>query len=278
MTRRRVGLREHRVEVRDPCVRDEALRAVEDVLVAVAPRLRAHRCGIRAGAGLGQRVGGDPLSARDLGQETVLLLLGARKPQRERAQLLHGEDEPHRRIGLGDLLHGDEQHQRPRIRPSVALVEGEPEDLVLAQELDHVPREVARLVDLGRAGSDSLTRQGADELADLTLFLGKRVPRHTSILGAVGVFEPRVQVVVVIPQDLHDPRRAGEPRVRADEDRPRRPRRRSGRRDPGRAGARSGPRRAAAARAGPAAGSRRRRRARSGGTRGVARRGLPAGG
>ena len=100
----------------------------------------------------------------------------------------------------------------------MALVEGEPEDLVLAQELDHVPGEVAGLVDLGRAGSDSLTRQGADELADLTLFLGKRVPRHRSILGAVGVFEPRVQVVVVIPQDLHDPRRAGEARVRADED------------------------------------------------------------
>ncbi len=218
MSRRRVGLREHRVEVRDPCVRDEALRAVEDVFVALTLRLRAHRGGIGAGAGLGQRVGGDPLAARDLRQETVLLLLGARKPKSERAQLLHGEDEPYRRIGLGDLLHRDEQHQRARVRPSVTLVEGEPEDLVLAQKLDHVPREVARLVDLGRAGSDSLPRQGADELADLTLLLGKRVPRHIPILGVVGIFEPRVQMVVVIPKNLHDARWAREPRVRADED------------------------------------------------------------
>jgi hypothetical protein len=33
-----------------------------------------------------------------------------------------------------------------------------------------------------------------------------------------GVFEPRVQVVVVIPKNLHDARRAREPRVRTDED------------------------------------------------------------
>ena len=38
-----VGLREDGVEARDAGVRDEALPAVEDVLVAVAPRGRAHR-------------------------------------------------------------------------------------------------------------------------------------------------------------------------------------------------------------------------------------------
>src|SRR4029078_9311845 len=92
------------------------------------------------------------------------------------------------------------------------------QNLVLAYNNEHVPREAARLVDLCRAGSDSLPRQGADELANLTLLLGKRVPRHIPILGVAGVFEPRVQMVVVIPKNLHDARRAREPRVRADED------------------------------------------------------------
>ena len=215
---RRVGLRENRVEVRDARVRDEALRAVEDVLVALALRLRSHRGGIRAGAGLGERVRRNPLPARDLRQKTVLLLLRARKPKRERAELLHGEDEPDGRICLGDLLHGDEEHQRPGVRATVPLVEGEPEDLVLAQKLDHVPGEVAGLVDLGCPGRDALPRQRADELADPTLLLGKGVPRHAWILGAVALPEPRVQVVVVVPQHLNDSRRACQPRVRADED------------------------------------------------------------
>ena len=72
------------------------------------------------------------------------------------------------------------------------LVEGEPEDLMLAQKLDHVPGEVAGLVDLGCPGRDALPRQRADELADLTLLLGEGVPRHAWILGAVALLEPRV--------------------------------------------------------------------------------------
>ncbi len=72
-----------------------------------------------------------------------MLILGPGETEREGAELLHGEYEPDGGIGLRDLLDGDEEHERARVRPSVALVEREPEDLVLAQELDHVPREVA---------------------------------------------------------------------------------------------------------------------------------------
>ena len=125
--------------------------------------------GVGARARLRQRIGGDPLAARHLRQEPLLLLLVPREPHREGAQLLHGEDEAHGRVGLGDLLDRDEEHQGPGRGPTVALVVREAEDLVLPQQLDHVPREVPRLVDLGRPRRDALARQSAHELANLEL-------------------------------------------------------------------------------------------------------------
>src|SRR3954465_11711308 len=54
----RVGLGEDDVDVCDARVGDEAFAAVQHVLVALAPRLGAHRRRVGAGARLGQRVGG----------------------------------------------------------------------------------------------------------------------------------------------------------------------------------------------------------------------------
>src|SRR5439155_25938865 len=46
MPRLRIRLREPGVELRDARVRDEPLRSVQDVLVALEPRGRAHRRGV----------------------------------------------------------------------------------------------------------------------------------------------------------------------------------------------------------------------------------------
>src|SRR5262245_48157962 len=74
-----IGLREDDVQARDAGVRDEALAAVQDVRVAVEPRLAAHGGRVGARAGLGQRVGREPLPAREVRQEALLLLIGARE-------------------------------------------------------------------------------------------------------------------------------------------------------------------------------------------------------
>src|SRR5581483_7829688 len=147
------------------------LRAVEDVLAVVASRLGAHRRRVGARAGLGQRVGGQPLAARELGQEPLLLLLVAGELDPERAELLHGEDEAARRADLRDLLDRDERHQRARAEAAVLLVEQDPEQVVLTEELDDVPRELGALVDFRRAWRDSLPRELADEIADLALLV-----------------------------------------------------------------------------------------------------------
>ena len=88
MPGRRVGLREDDVDRSDARVRDEPLAAVEDVLVAVAARGRPHRRAVGARARLGQRVRREPLARRELRQEPLLLLVGARELDPERAELL----------------------------------------------------------------------------------------------------------------------------------------------------------------------------------------------
>ena len=138
----RIGLREDGVEVRDAGVRDEALAAVEDVLVAVADRGRPHRGRVGAGAGFGQRVGGQPLAARELRQVLLLLLLRPGELEAERAELLHREQQAARRADLRDLLDRDQREQRAGARAAPLLVEEEAEELVLAEELDDVPREL----------------------------------------------------------------------------------------------------------------------------------------
>ena len=49
---------------------------------------------------------------------------------------------------------------------------------MLAQQLDHVPGELARGIDLGGARSDALARESPDEVADLALLVGERLVPH----------------------------------------------------------------------------------------------------
>ena len=120
--------------------------------------------------------------ARELRQVLLLLLVGAGDLEPERAELLHREDERRRRADLPDLLDRDEREERAGAEPAVLLVEEEPEDVVLAEELDDVPRELVRLVDLSRARRDPLARELADEIAQLALLVGQDVPGHAAIL------------------------------------------------------------------------------------------------
>ena len=138
-------------------------------------RGRPHRRAVGARARLGQRVGGEPFAARELRQEALLLLVGAGELDPERAELLHGDDQPARRADLRELLDDHEGHQRALADAAVLLVVQDAEEVVLAEDLDDVPRELAGLVDLGRARRDALARERPDELADLALLVVQRV-------------------------------------------------------------------------------------------------------
>src|SRR5207245_4144358 len=115
-------------------VRDEALRAVEDVAVALAQRRRAHRRRVRAGSRLRQRVGAEPLPGGELREIPLLLLLRPRQPEAERAELLHREDETARGADLRDLLDRDQREEGAGARAAELLVEDEAEHLVVAEQ------------------------------------------------------------------------------------------------------------------------------------------------
>jgi hypothetical protein len=174
----RIGLGEDGVEVRDPRVRDEALRAVEDVLVALAAGRRPHRSGVGARAGLRERIGRQPLARGQLREVPLLLLVGAGELEAERAELLHGEDERRGRADLPHLLDSDQREERSGAEPAVFLGEEEAEDVVLAEELDHVPGELVGGVDLGGPRRDPLARELPDEVAQFPLLVGQDVPGH----------------------------------------------------------------------------------------------------
>ena len=180
MARLGVGLREHRVKTGDAGVRDEPLRPVEHVLPVVTSRNRAHRGGVGAGAGLGQRVRGEHLARRESRQPGRALLVRAAELEPERAELLHREDQPARGADLRDLLDRDERQQRSRPGAADLLAEEEAEDPLVAEELDDVPRELVRRVDLGRPRRDPLARHGPHEFAQLALLLAQDVPGHGS--------------------------------------------------------------------------------------------------
>src|SRR5439155_25926761 len=93
---------------------------------------------------------------------------------------------PARRADLGHLLDRDEGEERAGPRAAAALVVKEPEEPVFAVQLDDIPRELVRRVDLRRARGDALARQRAHELADLPLLGAQRIPGHAASLRGPG--------------------------------------------------------------------------------------------
>ena len=170
-----VGDREHDVEVGDAEVGDPVLGAVDHPLVAVAARGGDHAAGVGAGLGLGQREGGRPLAARAARQDALLELVGAEQADRERAELLHHQDQRGRGAGLGDLLDRDVEHQRAGAGAAVLLLERQPEQVLLGEQLAQVPRVLGLGVNLACAGRDPFAHDLADRVAEGHMVVGERV-------------------------------------------------------------------------------------------------------
>ena len=121
-----VGDREADVEVGDPEVGDPVLGPVDHPLVAVADGLGPHPARVRARVGLGERERRRPLARGALGQEALLLLVGAEQVERQRAELLDHQDQGARGAGLRNLLDRDVEHQRAGAGAAVLLANGSP--------------------------------------------------------------------------------------------------------------------------------------------------------
>ena len=111
-----------REQVGEARVGDELLGAVQAVAAVRQPgRGGAHRAGVGAGAGLGERVGADRGARRQSGQIPGALLLGAEEDQGQGADPGVGEVGDGERVGGGQRLADDHRGDRVEAGPAMGL-------------------------------------------------------------------------------------------------------------------------------------------------------------
>ena len=163
---RAVGRRDQLREMRLVGAGDEALHAVDDVVIALAHRGRAHAAGIAAGVGLG--LGQAPVQLAADGRQQVLLLLLVVEVIEDRADVGAEDVDAARgqRDGAAELGPHRDLGDQPHAEPAVFLrhvVAGKPELLGLGGEMRaHLGLE---LVVLARGALDR-DQLAIDELAD----------------------------------------------------------------------------------------------------------------
>ena len=106
----RIGHGDELDEVRFAGVLDEALVAVDDVVIALAHRARAHVRRVAAGVGLGLREGGGLLAAQHREEVLPALRLGQREQDRDHARPENAWAARRQRHGARHLL----PHRRER--------------------------------------------------------------------------------------------------------------------------------------------------------------------
>ena len=104
--RSRVGLYQQRKATAFDAVGDPGLGAVDDVVVAIAPRRGADALQVRAGVGLRQRQAAAHLAAGELRQPCILLLRGAEFLDRQRQHQVRVEN-PRDRHPVARDAHDD---------------------------------------------------------------------------------------------------------------------------------------------------------------------------
>ena len=142
---------------------------------------------VRIAAGSEPASGSDSAKAGDhsplahFGRKRCFLLARAEQLDRQGAELLDHQDQGGRGAGLGDLLDPDLQHQRAGAGAAVLLVEGEAEDVLLAEDLADVPGIFGVAVDVAGPRGDLLGRDLADRFAEIDHLLRDVVEPHPNL-------------------------------------------------------------------------------------------------
>jgi hypothetical protein len=116
-----VGLGVDRVPVGVAAVGDEALRAVDDVLVALADGGRAHARDVGAGVGLGQAERGELGSSVSMPRYFALELLGAAERDRRGGEAVGAERGADARAAPAELLLDQQPVEVVEARAAVLL-------------------------------------------------------------------------------------------------------------------------------------------------------------
>ena len=168
-----VGLREHRVVLRDAGVGDPALDAVEHPVVAVADGLGLLVRGVGPGVGLGQAVREAAVTVGQPAQVVLLDLLATADHDRQRAELVDRGDQRGRHAHARDLL--DDEHRGQRVGASSAVLLGHVRGVKVRGEQrgGGLLGEAGLGIDVGGMRRDLGFRDRADGLADGLVLLGQ---------------------------------------------------------------------------------------------------------
>ncbi len=163
-------------------VGDEALGAVEDVVVALQHGGGLLAGGVGTGVGLGQAEGADLLAGQQVRQVLHLLLLGAVLKDGGAAQRgVGGDDNGGGAAHLGQLLHAHGVGQHIAAGAAVLLGEVDAHHAQLAHLLHGLHGEALFLVDFLGQRLDLVLGELAVHLADHLLFF-RQVKIHFSVL------------------------------------------------------------------------------------------------
>ena len=166
-------------------VADVALLAVEHPgAVGLLDRARLDLVGVGAGLRLGQREAGELAPRREVGQEALLLLVGAEQVDAlEADRLVDAEDDRERRVDLGEGLEDPRVAGLGEALAAVLLVDVEPAEAGLAELLDRVVADPALLLDLAVVDALADLARGGVQPADLLLLVRVRLrPREHHLL------------------------------------------------------------------------------------------------
>ena len=150
------GARHHLVEVGMAAVRGPGLRAVDDVVVAVAPGAGPHRRRVGAGVRLGEAVGAEQLAGRACRAATPARCSSVPAGrQAEAGQRVHRDPDADARPDGRDLLDHLEVDLVGLAAAAVLLGVGQAEQPGAAQRAEHLAREGLGGLGLGHGGSSS---------------------------------------------------------------------------------------------------------------------------
>ena len=147
-----LGAREGGDHVRARAVADVALLPVQDPgAVRLLDRPRLDVVGVRAGLRLGQREGGELAAGGEVGQEALLLLVGAeQRDALEADRLVDAEDDRESGVDLADRLEDPGVAGLREALAAVGLVDVEAERADLAEVAEHLVGDPALLLGLSR--------------------------------------------------------------------------------------------------------------------------------
>ena len=180
-----VGRREDDDPGRVPRVRDEHLRAVDDVLVAVALSSRLDARDVGAGVRLGERERAEERLFEQRRQPLLLLLVGAGEQDRRRPECVGDERDRDPRTAPGELLADQDPVEDREAGPAELLRDVDVHQAELVRLRDHVRRVRLMLVVLGGDRADLLLGELVRQRAQVALLVGQgeRDPACSGLFG-----------------------------------------------------------------------------------------------